>query len=45
LVEQFSRLIGSPRILKQFNSQSMVDATLILGEDREGLEIGSKRRK
>lgn len=45
LVEQFSRMIGSPRIVKQFNSQSMVDATLIIGEDREGLKIGSNGLK
>ncbi len=45
LVNQFARLIGSPRILKQFSSQSMVDATLILGEDAKKPGIADRRGK
>lgn len=40
LMKRLSRFIGCRRVLKQIQPKPLVDATLIIGKDRERLRIG-----
>ncbi len=40
LMKKLSRLLGCHRVLKQVQPRPLVDATLIIGEDRDELHIG-----
>ncbi len=40
LMKKLSRLLGCRRVLKQVQPRPLVDATLIIGEDKEDLHIG-----
>ena len=39
LMRRLSRLLGCRRVLKQVQQKPLVDATLIIGKDRERLRI------
>lgn len=40
LMKKLSRLLGCRRVLKQIQPRPLVDATLIIGEDKDEMHIG-----